>query len=143
MGFSKKALIFTKKWKSSKFAPECDWITQISWNVQNLGFWQEAAFFEKNYQSVYKIAKISNFPVECDWFGKISQNSRNIGAFFQKTDGFSEKNLKNLKDATGSQFSLQCEWLSKISQNVQKLAILWRKNGRAFQKKFLEFFHNR
>ena len=51
MGLSKKIMNFLQIAKGCKFAGECDWICNISQNVQNLGFFQKKdGFFKKNLE---------------------------------------------------------------------------------------------
>ena len=51
MGFSeKKYPIFQKIDKSSKFAVECDWISNISQYVQKLRFRKQDGYSEKNLE---------------------------------------------------------------------------------------------
>ena len=64
-GLFEKKLNFQKIAKGSKFAVECDLNSNISQNVQNLGFFLKkiAGFFEKNLHFFLKIAKSSKFVV--------------------------------------------------------------------------------
>ena len=51
MGFSeKKYPIFQKNDKGSKFAVECDWISNISQHVQKLRFRKQDGYSEKNFE---------------------------------------------------------------------------------------------
>ena len=61
MGFSKKKLKFFEIAKGSKFAKKCDWISKISQNVQNLGFFNKVdGFLEKKYWIFSKSLKVAN-----------------------------------------------------------------------------------
>ena len=72
MGLSKKIMNFLQIAKGCKFAGECDWICNISRNVQNLGFFiKRKMVFSKKILRVLKMAKGSKFARECDWIGKI------------------------------------------------------------------------
>ena len=59
--FFEKNLDFLKIAKSSKFAVKCDWKRKISRNVQKLGFWQKAAFFQKIPRVFLKSLKVAKF----------------------------------------------------------------------------------
>ncbi len=59
--FRRKILSFLETAKGTKLAVHCDWMNRISWNLQNLGFWQKAAFFQKISRVFLKSLKVANF----------------------------------------------------------------------------------
>ena len=101
LGFSSKnRWIFEKKNNffkiatGSKLRPECEWISKISQNFQNLAVvWKKNRWvFPNDSWFFFKIAKRSNFAVKCDWKSKTSQNVQNL-FLLNEIYGFLEKKL--------------------------------------------------
>ena len=63
----------------SPFDVECEWNSEISQNVQTLGFLQKKAGFPKKNLKVLKIADGSKFAVQWEGISKVSQNVQILG----------------------------------------------------------------
>ena len=140
--FLKKKTVFSKKTFSVldnanglKLAVECNWFSEISQNVENLGFLMKKTrwVFRKRCEFSLKIANGTIFALPCDWNSKNQQNvQKNV--VLKKLVGFFRKKL--LKIASSA---LECDWISKCSRNVKKLGFVLKNNEWVFRKKF-DFF---
>ena len=65
----------------SQFDVECKRNSEISQNVQKLGFLQEKMGFPKKNLKFLKMARGIKFAVESNWKSKISQNVEIFGCY--------------------------------------------------------------
>ena len=110
--FLKKKTVFSKKTFSVldnanglKLAVECNWFSEISQNVENLGFLRKKTrwVFRKRCEFSLKIANGTIFALPCDWNSKNQQNVQKNGVlkkldgFFREKIHFSKKTAKDCK----------------------------------------------
>ena len=118
-----------------KLAVECNWFSEISQNVEILGFLMKKTrwVFRKICEFSLKNANGTIFALPCDWNSKNQQNVQKNGVL-KKLNGFFRKTLRKI-----ASFAVECDWISKCSQNVKKLGFLLKNNEWVFRKKF-DFF---
>ncbi len=84
MGFSEKNLVFQKNDKGSKFAVECDWLSDISQHVTKKEISETTLVIRKNSWVSLKTAQSSQFDAECKRYSKFSLNVQNLGFLLKK-----------------------------------------------------------
>ena len=80
----------------SQFDVEYEWNSEISQNVQELGFLQKKVGFPEKNLEIFKIADGNKFAVQCEGISRVSQNFQILGfgsikeyfGFPRKTDNF-------------------------------------------------------
>ncbi len=99
-GFRRKTLSFLKTAKGSNLAVHCDWMSNISPNVQKLAsFWEKKMGFSKKYVIFLQIAKSSKCSLHWGWISNNSQNDQKSSVFLKKKHRFFRKEIffrKNL-----------------------------------------------
>ena len=81
-----KKLTFLKSAKDKKFFVGCNWISQISQNVEKVAYsWEKKIGFSKKQSWVLlRTAENSQFDAECNQLTRISQNDQNLVFFWKK-----------------------------------------------------------
>ena len=74
-------LEFLKTAKFSQFEVQCERNSEISQNVQKLGFLQKKVGFPIKTLKFSKIADGNKFAVQCEGISKLSQNNQNLFCF--------------------------------------------------------------
>ena len=76
----------------SQFDVECEWNSEVSQNVQELGFLRKKVGFYEKILKFLKIADGNKLAVQCEGISKVSQNIQILGFRNIKEDfGFPRK----------------------------------------------------
>ena len=100
MRLSRKVLSFFKIAKVRNFDLECDWKSMNFQNVQswNFGFFKKNRWvFQKKSWIFYKLLKVASLLANAIEFAGFLETFK-FWVFYQKKDGFSEKNLDGFKN---------------------------------------------